>query len=262
VWNLEHASQTHTLHGHRGEIYALEFSADGSTLLSASGDRTVRLWDVTCLDADNADGVMSSFRVLTVDECAKSDVAFTSVSISHNSRYVAAGSLDGVIRVWDLTAIPEDSTELEGAKLVDRLSGHTRSVYSVKFVHGLSSGVKGEALVSGSLDKTVKRWDVGPFDSHDGVRGASPGLEGHGENGSKCVKTFQGHKVRNNLLQAVYIAGTNSPLGLCPCHCYSEGRPKFQGSIGFKRRKCQDVGLANRHGTVLNPRPQKYRCGR
>jgi glucose repression regulatory protein TUP1 len=206
VWNLERVLQAHTLHGHRGEIYALEFSTDGRTLLSASGDRTVRLWDVTCLDADNTDVIMSSSRVLTVDESVKSDVAFTSVSISHNSRYVAAGSLDGVIRVWDLTAIPEDSTELEGAKLVDRLSGHKRSVYSVKFIHGLSTREKGEALVSGSLDKTVKRWDVGPFDDHDGVRGASPGLEGHGENGSKCVKTFQGHKVRNNLRQAGYIA--------------------------------------------------------
>jgi len=207
VWNIEHALQAHTLHGHRGEIYALEFSTDGSTLLSASGDRTVRLWDVTCLDAKKADAITSSSRVLTVEEAAKSDVAFTSVSISQNSRYVAAGSLDGVIRVWDLTAVPEDSTELKGAKLVDRLSGHKRSVYSVKFVHGLgTTRENSEALVSGSLDKTMKRWDVGPFDGHDDVREAGPGLEGHGENGSKCVKTFQGHKVRNDLLHPGYIA--------------------------------------------------------
>jgi hypothetical protein len=195
VWSLEHGSRLHTLHGHRGEIYALEFSADGNTLLSASGDRTVRVWDVTDLDADSSHEIESSCRILTVDHSTKADVAFTSVSITHDSLYVAAGSLDGIVRVWDLAAIPEDSKELEGAKMVDSLSGHEDSVYSVRFVHGLSTRGQGEALVSGSLDKTLKRWDVGPFDEH-GLRGSTPGLEGHGQNGSNCIKTFRGHKVR------------------------------------------------------------------
>lgn len=122
------------------------------------------------------------------------DLAFTSVSISHNSRYVAAGSLDSAIRVWDLVAVPEDIDELEGAKLVDKLTGHEKSVYSVKFVTGLSPVGKGEALISGSLDKTIKRWEVGPFEK-ESVRGASPDRDGTGENGSTCLKTLRGHKV-------------------------------------------------------------------
>lgn len=122
------------------------------------------------------------------------EMAFTSVSISHNSHYVAAGSLDSTIRVWDLVAMPEDTDELEGAKLVDKLTGHEKSVYSVKFVDGLSPAGKGEALISGSLDKSVKRWEVGPFEKN-GVRGASPDREGSGENGSTCLKTLKGHKV-------------------------------------------------------------------
>jgi glucose repression regulatory protein TUP1 len=155
------------------------------------------VWDTTHLNADDSDAIERSCRVLTVNEAAKSDVAFTSVSISQDTRYVAAGSLDGVIRVWDLTAIPEDTKELVGAKLVDRLSGHEKSVYSVKFVHGLSARGGSEALLSGSLDTTLKRWDVGPFDEDGRMFGASPALEGHGENGSKCVKTFKGHTVRD-----------------------------------------------------------------
>ena len=212
MWSLEHRLQVHTLHGHHGEIYALEFSSDGNTMLSASGDRTVRLWNVIHLDADDSDAIESSCRVLTVNESAKPDVAFTSVSISQDSRYVAAGSLDGVIRVWDLTAVPNDGTELEGAKLVDRLSGHERSVYSVKFVHGLNPRSKGEALVSGSLDKTVKRWNVGPFDDDYTMRVGSPELEGHGENGSNCVKTFRGHKVRNSFWSRQLSLGISSVL--------------------------------------------------
>jgi glucose repression regulatory protein TUP1 len=160
------------------------------------------VWDVTHLDADNSDAIESSCRVLTVNQSRKADVAFTSVSISYDARYVAAGSLDNIIRVWDLAAIPEDSKELEGAKMVDRLRGHEESVYSVRFVHGLTARSQGEALVSGSLDKTLKRWDVGPFDEDRGVRGASP--EGHGENGSNCINTFRGHKVRDHFGTQMY----------------------------------------------------------
>lgn len=114
-----------------------------------------------------------------------SDVAFTSVSISYDGHFVAGGSLDGVVRVWDLLAMPQDIEELHGAKLVGRLNGHENSVYSVKFVHGLSAAGNGEVLVSGSLDKTLKRWEVGPFDDANGV-----------QNGA-CVKTLEGHKVSN-----------------------------------------------------------------
>jgi WD40 repeat protein len=210
VWSLEDKLLVHTLRSHRGEIYALEFSSDGNTMLSASGDRTVRLWDATLLNADSSDAMESSCRVLTVNDTPQPSVAFTSVSISQDSRFVAAGSLDSAIRVWDLTAVPEDSMELEGAKLVDKLSGHENSVYSVKFVHGLSA--KGEALVSGSMDKTLKRLDVGPFDEDGGVRGASPELEGHGENGSNCVKTLRGHKVRE-FLHIRFVGGIK------PVHC-------------------------------------------
>ena len=33
--------------GHQQEIYALEFSLDGRLLVSGSGDKTARVWDVT-----------------------------------------------------------------------------------------------------------------------------------------------------------------------------------------------------------------------
>lgn len=198
MWSIKQGTLLHQLRGHRGEVYAVDFSSDGNTLLSASGDRTVRVWDVACLSEDDSDAIKRSCRVLRVSESTKSDVAFTSVSISQDSRYVAAGSLDGVIRVWDLIAIPEDAAELEGAKLVDRLKGHENSVYSVKFVFGHNARDKGETLVSGSLDKTLKRWEVGPFETTDVVRGASSVTEGAGENGSTCVKTYRGHNVRHH----------------------------------------------------------------
>lgn len=181
IWDLETKSLLHTLHGHRGQVYDLAYSTDGKFLLSACGDRTIRVWDVSAESVDES--IESASRVLTDGKPASSDVAFTSVSISHDGHFVAGGSLDGVVRVWDLLAMPEDIEELQGAKLVGRLKGHEKSVYSVKFVNGLSASGKGEALVTGSLDRTLKRWEVGPFGDAAGVYDDA------------CVKTLQGHKV-------------------------------------------------------------------
>jgi general transcriptional corepressor TUP1 len=64
----------------------------------------------------------------------------TSVAISPNGRLVATGFLDNVVYVWEV------NTKL----LVERLEGHTDSVYSVAFTPD------GMGLVSGSLDKTLK----------------------------------------------------------------------------------------------------------
>ncbi len=39
----------HTLHGHESWMGGMAWSADGQTLASAAGDRTIRLWDTTAL---------------------------------------------------------------------------------------------------------------------------------------------------------------------------------------------------------------------
>jgi glucose repression regulatory protein TUP1 len=94
--------------------------------------------------------------------------------MSPDGHYVAAGSLDKSVRVWDTTT----------GYLVERLEspdGHKDSVYSVAFAPN------GRDLVSGSLDKTIKLWELNV------PRGAFPGA---GVKGGKCIRTFEGHKVR------------------------------------------------------------------
>jgi glucose repression regulatory protein TUP1 len=96
---------------------------------------------------------------------------------------VAAGSLDRSVRVWDTTT----------GYLVERLEspdGHQDSVYSVAF------SPNGRDLVSGSLDKTIKMWELQP------PRGMIPGS---GPKGGKCVRTFEGHKVGSYLHHSLLI---------------------------------------------------------
>jgi WD40 repeat protein len=95
----------------------------------------------------------------------------TTVAISPDNRFVAAGSLDKSVRVWDI----------QSGQLVVRLEGeqgHKDSVYSVAFAPS------GDRLVSGSLDKTIKMWELTT---------SSRFMPAHGPSG-KCVRTFEGHK--------------------------------------------------------------------
>jgi general transcriptional corepressor TUP1 len=190
-----------TLQGHRREIYALEFSADGRTLVSASGDRTIRLWDMATILDPNTE---PTHRVLVPPEGHnKSNVAFTSVAIAEYAgrEYVAAGSLDGGVRVWDAT--PGGPCEV-----IQILREHEDSVYGVKFIFGLRSGL---GIVSGSLDKTLKKWE----------------LVVSGENGeTACVKTFKGHKVIELIFISIFLL-MMSVTGCYTCYIRSARRPEL-----------------------------------
>jgi hypothetical protein len=140
-------------------------------------------------------------KTLAILEPETIDAGVTSVAISPDGRWVAAGSLDMVVRIWDVNT---------GA-LVERLRGHKDSVYSVAF------SPDGRGLVSGSLDKSLKYWDIMPMIRavsagtqpgsnraqlrQDGVvasnSGPVPGgkKDGGGEMGSTCTVAFTGHKV-------------------------------------------------------------------
>ncbi|KAI9808521.1 MAG: transcriptional regulatory protein rco1 [Sarcosagium campestre] len=158
VWDIQSRSIKHTFAGHEQDIYSLDFARTGRHIASGSGDKTVRLWDV-----EAGQMVLS----LTIED------GVTTVAISPDGRYVAAGSLDKSVRVWDTS----------GGYLVERLEhpeGHKDSVYSVAFAPN------GKDLVSGSLDKTIKMWELS----------SSRGPPGTGPKGGKCVRTFEGHKVK------------------------------------------------------------------
>jgi general transcriptional corepressor TUP1 len=110
----------------------------------------------------------------------------TTVAISPNGAFVAAGSLDKSVRVWDL----------QKGNIIERLEGiegHKDSVYSVAF------SPNGRDLVSGSLDKTIKMWELGtpPRAMHPNSASTM---------GGKCIRTFEGHKVCIHYLHGTLIA--------------------------------------------------------
>lgn len=146
VWEIAKKRLRHVFEGHEQEIYSLDFSNDGRYIVSGSGDETMRVWDLS--DA--------SCRMITIEtptprpasgsnpQNQNQDAGVISVSISPDGSMVAAGSLDSVIRIW----------EVSSGNLLDSLRGHRESVYSVAFTPD------GKGIISGSLDKSLKLWDL------------------------------------------------------------------------------------------------------
>lgn len=113
---------------------------------------------------------------VTINEPDSIDAGVTSVCISPDGRLVAAGSLDTVVRIWDV----------QSGQLIERLRGHRDSVYSVAFTPD------GRGLVSGSLDKTLKYWDLRPIIARQQGNGVKP--PGKDDKGCQCLMNFTGHK--------------------------------------------------------------------
>lgn len=137
-----------------------------------------------------------------------------SLDFARNGRYIASGSGDKTVRLWDIVdnslvytltiedgvttvAISPDGHFVAAGSLdrsvrvwdttnglmserLESPDGHKDSVYSVSFAPN------GRDLVSGSLDKTIKMWELA------GPRGIPPNST---VQGGKCARTFEGHKV-------------------------------------------------------------------
>jgi glucose repression regulatory protein TUP1 len=138
---------------------------------------------------------------------SKTDSTITSIAISPDGRYVAAGSLDDVIRLWDLRPPSSSKKKRQPPVLIERLKGHKDGVYNVSFAKN------GRFLVSASSDKDLRVWDVahlgivpapeslssssslarGPGD-RDPARGNDwPVTAGKGKQKSCCTMRLVGH---------------------------------------------------------------------
>jgi WD40 repeat protein len=119
-----------TLEGHSDSVYCVAMSPDGRRTISASLDRTLKVWD------------LETGRELRTLQ-GHSDSVY-GVAVSPDGRRAVSASSDKMIKVWDL----ETGRELR------TLQGHSDSVISV------AVSPDGRRAVSASSDKTLKVWDL------------------------------------------------------------------------------------------------------
>ncbi|KAF2764335.1 WD40 repeat-like protein [Teratosphaeria nubilosa] len=139
VWDINTGRELRTLTGHTSGIRCLQF--DDNKLMTGSLDHTLKLWN------------------WKTGECLRTFNAHTggiiSLHFTADGRYVASGSMDNTIRVWDSLT-----------KQTWQMRGHTDWVNSVRVDE------QSRTLFSASDDLTVRLWDL---DTRE------------------CVKVFEGH---------------------------------------------------------------------
>jgi WD40 repeat protein/serine/threonine protein kinase len=116
------------LAGHELDVRSASFSPDGARIVSASLDKTVRVWRV--------DGMGEPLVLRGHDE------AVSSASFSPDGTRIVSASLDKTVRVW--------RADGEEEPLV--LRGHDDAILSASF------SPDGARIVSASRDKTVMVW--------------------------------------------------------------------------------------------------------
>ena len=167
--HFEPGSNIREIQAHNDMITSLDFDAPFGTMVTSALDDTVRVWDLNygrCIGL--LEGHHASVRCLQVDDTI-----------------VATGSMDASIRLWDLSqadyapyGTPSQSTiqeedEADGLAYEEpdnepplpqpqpsgmrncaltTLSGHVAEITALNF--------RGETLVSGSADKTLRQWDL------------------------------------------------------------------------------------------------------
>ncbi|XP_056603976.1 apoptotic protease-activating factor 1 isoform X2 [Triplophysa dalaica] len=168
LWNFETSKKTAECSGHLSWVHCVQFSPDGSLLLSSSDDQTIRLWetdrvhtssaaalkrdsdvlfsqnDITVVAADSRNRlqVRSGYDASVIFESDKFPSRIRCTCISRSTPHVAIGTEDGCVQVLDVPS---------GNPLAT-LSGHTRTVHHCQFTDD------GQTLITSSEDATIRVW--------------------------------------------------------------------------------------------------------
>lgn len=162
--HLEPGSNIRTIQAHNDTITAIDFDSPFGTLVSASLDDTVRVWDLNlgrCMGF--LEGHTAPVRCLQVED-----------------NIVATGSLDATIRLWDLSKATYEPFEHRSlndgeddglgfgnehedappAPPPDAMSDCPLLTLEAHVDEVTALHLRGDTLVSGSADKTLRQWDL------------------------------------------------------------------------------------------------------
>ena len=129
IYDCESAKELYWMKGHHESVLSVHWSPDGTKVVSASGDYTLRIWDAT------TGRQAMLLRVRFPSYCA---------SWSPDGTRIVSGSIDNTIRVWNA----------ETGHMILLLRGHESDVTCVAW------SLDSTKVVSGSFDQTVRIWSA------------------------------------------------------------------------------------------------------
>ncbi|XP_054160813.1 serine-threonine kinase receptor-associated protein-like [Oppia nitens] len=118
-----------TFEGHKGAVWGVALSSDIQRAATGAADFCAKIWDA--VTGQELHTLSHAHIVKTVD-------------FSNDDKFLATGSNDKLIRIYDLNKIDSDPMTI---------NGHTSSIRHVLFTNN------SQLLISASEDKTVRFWD-------------------------------------------------------------------------------------------------------
>ena len=120
----------YTIEGHSKWIWSVACVGTSHSVISASGDRSIRRW------TRNGKTIRQHWR--------SDGVEVTSIAVSPDETMVIGGSADGKIRLWGIR---------DGRIIRKPWDGHDGSVRCIDW------SPNGQEIASGSQDGTIRRWN-------------------------------------------------------------------------------------------------------
>jgi WD40 repeat protein len=155
------------LEGHTDTVLSAAFSPDGKKIVTASSDKTARIWDAaTGKELKKLEG--------------HTDIVL-SAAFSPDGKTVVTANGDKTARIWDAAT----------GKELKALEGHTDNVISAAF------SPDGKKIVTASLDHTARIWDAATGKELHKLEGSPAGLNSalFSPDGKKVVTTDWGATV-------------------------------------------------------------------
>ena len=136
MWNAASGKELGVYSGINSPVNSVAVTGDGKKMAATTDDKRLLVWDLPPENGDNP--IQPSAPVLTVT----ATVNLRGVSTNQTGSTFAAAGEDGAIYLWDGAT----------GRLKERLVGHTAAALSSIMT------ADGMTVISGSSDKTVKRW--------------------------------------------------------------------------------------------------------
>ncbi len=147
VWDALSGNHVFTYRNHAAAVSGIAWSPDGQRIASASEDHTVHIWDTAPgLRWLRELALRSGFKYAVYEGHAS---AIQAVAWSPDGKYIASGSSDNTVRVWDAST----------KETVTVYQGHSDEVRAVAWAPNR------QLIASASIDHTVRIWGAYTKDS-------------------------------------------------------------------------------------------------
>ena len=167
LWPLAGAAP-HVLEGYQQNVNGVAFTPDGTAVVSVGYDATLRIWPLHGLGSElvvplpsplNAIAIAPDGEIMAAgaggkvyflspagdqrDAVQASSTPITSLAITRNGQFIAAGSINGLVTIIDRKT----------RTVVGTLAGPGLPVWSVVFLPD------NRTLLTGGADRMIRRWD-------------------------------------------------------------------------------------------------------